>query len=138
MIEDLRSLVLYRREQDISLNREANRLHADLAQISPGYQTKITARLTLPSALTKAIRLITKDRSVRADIARRRVRTLRGLIKQIAELNRRIGQLVAASGTTLTDTEPNPDSQWQTAPPPSKPPRNGSCVTASTGEATAA
>lgn len=103
VIEDLRNLVLYRREQDNSLIREANRLHADLAQISPGYQNRITTRLTLPSALTKATRLITKDRSVRADIARRRIRTLRALIKHIAELNRRIGQLVAASGTTLTE-----------------------------------
>ncbi len=103
VIEDLRSLVLYRREQDKSLNREVNRLHADLAQISPGYQNKITTRLTLPSALTKAIRLITKDRSVRADIARSRVRTMRALIKQIAELDRQIAQLVKASGTTLVD-----------------------------------
>ena len=103
MVEDLRRLVLYRREQDNSLNREPNRLHADLAQISPGYQTKAKTRLTVPSALGRVTRLISADRSVRADIARRRVRTLRGLIKQIKELNRRIGQLVAVSGTTLTE-----------------------------------
>ncbi|MDE0170377.1 MAG: transposase [bacterium] len=103
MIEDLRNLVLYRREQDLSLNREVNRLHADLAQISPGYQQTIRTRLTLPSALTKAMRLISADRSIRADIARRRVRTIRGLIKLIKELDAQIGQLVEASGTTLTD-----------------------------------
>ena len=78
VIEDLRSLVLYRREQDVSLNREVNRLHADLAQISPGYQRKIRTRLTLPSALGWVTRLMSADRSVRADIARRRVRTTRG------------------------------------------------------------
>ena len=87
----------------MSLNREVNRLHADLAQISPGYQRRIKTRLTLPSALSRVIRLITADRSVRADIARRRVRTLRALIKQIKELDGRISQLVKASGTTLTD-----------------------------------
>ena len=41
LAEDLRSLVFYRREQVRELNRQAKRLHADLAQTSPGYQHKI-------------------------------------------------------------------------------------------------
>ena len=45
-------MVFYRREQALSLNRQVNRLHVDLDQIRPGYQQKITTRLTLPSALS--------------------------------------------------------------------------------------
>ena len=68
VVEDLRSVVLYRREQAMSLNREVNRFHADLAQISPGYQREIRTRLTLPSALGWVMRLISADRSIRADM----------------------------------------------------------------------
>ena len=104
VIEDLRSLVLYRHEQVLSLNREVNRLHADLNQIQPGYKQNIRGRLTLPSPLNKVIRLISADRSVRADIVRQRVRTTKRLVKHIAELDDQIGQLLdAAGGATLTD-----------------------------------
>ena len=101
--EDLRILVFYRREQAKELNRQVNRLHVDLAQISPGYQHKITTRLTLPTALTRVMRLMSTDRSVRADIARGRVRNMRGLITQIKQIDTRIGRLVSQTGTTLTD-----------------------------------
>ena len=89
LVEDLRILVFYRREQAKELNRQVNRLHADLAQISPGYQHKITTRLTLPTALTPVMRLMSTDRSVRADIARGRVRNMRGLITQIKQIDTR-------------------------------------------------
>ena len=50
----------------------------DLAPMSPGYRQTIRTRLTLPSALSRVIRLISADRNVRAGIARRLVRTARG------------------------------------------------------------
>ena len=104
VVEDLRSLVFYRREQAISLTREANRLHADLALIRPGYQQKIKTRLTRRSALSRVTRLISGDCSVQADIARRRVRTIRRLITRIADLDDRIGELVnTTGGVVLTD-----------------------------------
>ena len=87
----------------MSLNREVNRLHADLAQISPGYQRKIRTRLTLPSALGRVMRLRAADRSIRADIARRRIRTLRALITQIKEIDSQIATMVTDLGPTLTD-----------------------------------
>ena len=104
LVEDLRALVFYRREQATSLTQEANRLHADLTLIRPGYQQTIKTRLTQRSALSRVTRLISRDRSVQADIARRRVRTIRGLITQIADLDSRIGQLVNTAGAdVLTD-----------------------------------
>ena len=104
VIEDLRSLVLYRHEQVSALNREANRLHADLTQIRAGYRQKIRGRLTRPSALRKVTRLVSADRSVPADIARQRIRTTKRLLKHITELDGQIGQLLdAAGGADLTD-----------------------------------
>ena len=104
VVEDLRALVFYRREQAISLTREANRLHADLALIRPGYKQRIKTKLTRRSALSRVIRLISADRSVRGDIARLRVRTIRGLISSIADLDTQIGELVETTGAdVLTD-----------------------------------
>ena len=96
--EDLRCLVSYRREQALSLNREVNRLHTDLEQLHPGYQHEITTRLTLPSALSKASRLISRNRSTRADIARRRIHSLRQLIKTIRELDKQISHQTVQTG----------------------------------------
>ena len=92
----------YRREQvHIPKPGKRNRLHADLALISPGYKKKITGKLTRPRALGRVMRLISRDRSVRADIARRRIRTLRELIATIAELDTQIGELVEATGAVV-------------------------------------
>ena len=104
VVEDLRALVFYRREQAISLTREANRLHADLALIRPGYKQRITTKLTRRSTLSQVTRLISADRSVRASIARLRIRTMRGLISSIADLDTHIGELVTQTGAgVLTD-----------------------------------
>ena len=106
VVEDLRGLVFYRREQAESLTRVANRLHADLTLLRPGYQQKVKAKLTRRSALSGVVRLISGDRSVRAGIARRRIRTIRGLITEIEDLNGQIAELVdTAGGGVLTDID---------------------------------
>ena len=103
-VEDLRVVVFYRRERVAIRNREANRLHADLTQLHSGYQHQITGRLTRPAALEEVTQLISGDRSVRAQIARRRVAALRSLITHIQELDKQVADLIAVTGAqTLTD-----------------------------------
>lgn len=97
-VEDLRVVVLYRREQVTLRNQEANRLHADLTQLHCGYQHRITGRLTRPAALTQVTQLISGNQSVRAEVARRRVAALRALIIQIKELDQQVADLITVTG----------------------------------------
>ena len=102
-LEDLRALVFYRREQVSCRAQEANRLHADLTLIRPGYQHRIKTKLTRPQALGQAMRLLSGDRSTRAQVARHRVAAIRRLTTRITELDHQIADLVQATGgETLT------------------------------------
>lgn len=104
VVEDLRVVVFYRREQVSLRNREANRLHADLAQLHCGCQHRITGRLTRSAALDQVTQLISPDQSVRAKVARRRVAALRALIIQIKELDQQVADLLTvAGGQALTE-----------------------------------
>ena len=102
-IEDLRCLVYYRRELVETRNRHVNRLHADLEQLHCGYHHNIPTRLTTPTALTKASYLLRGDNNTRAGVAKRRVRHIRELNRQIDDLATQITAMVRASGTTLTN-----------------------------------
>ena len=102
-IEDLRCLVYYRRELVETRNRHVNRLHADLEQLRCGYHHNIPTRLTKPTALTKASRLLRGDHNTRAGVAKRRIRHIRELNRQIDDLATQITAMVRASGTTLTN-----------------------------------
>ncbi len=102
-LEDLRALVFYRRELVESRTAEVNRLHADLTLLCPGYHNLLGSGLLSYKALARAARLITADRTTRADIARRRIRRVRRLLRQVRELDTQITRLVAALGTSLTD-----------------------------------
>ena len=102
-LEDLRVLVFYRRELVESRTAEVNRLHADLTLLCPGYHNLLRSGLLSYKALARAVRLITRDRTTRADIARQRIRRVRRLLRQVRELDTGITRLVAALGTSLTD-----------------------------------
>jgi transposase len=100
-LEDLRVLVRHRRELRAERNRTANRLHADLEQLHPGYQQRI-GRLTTQRNLDRARRLLTGDERVRARVARQRVTRLRQLTKQLDEITQEIRQLASTFKTGLT------------------------------------
>ena len=101
-LDELRCLVGYRRELVQSRTGHVNRLHGDLEKIRCGYHRTISA-ITSDKALTRVMRLLCGDTGARANVARGRVRHIRELNRQIAELTSQIGALVAASGTTLTE-----------------------------------
>ncbi len=101
-IEELRCVVVYRRELVKSRTAHVNRLHADLQQIRCGYHRTIGS-LTSARALGRVTRLLAGDTSAAANVARGRVRQIRELNRQIADLTGEIAAGVAASGSTLTE-----------------------------------
>ena len=100
--EDLRVLVSYRRELVGDRTAQANRLHADLGKLRPGYQQNIR-RLTTRKALDQAMRLLWRDMSPHARIAKGRIRALRELDRRIKDLTSQIEGLVTGTGTSLCE-----------------------------------
>ncbi len=102
-IENLRALVVYRRELVASKTAGINRLHADLTQLRPGYQHKLTTSgLASPKALERMKRLLAGSGGVQTQIAQDRIRRIKQHHRQITRLNTQISQAVRATGTTLT------------------------------------
>ena len=100
--EDLRVLVSYRRELVEDRTAQANRLHADLGKLHPGYHQNIP-RLTTRRSLDQAMRLCRRDATLHARVAKQRIRRLRQLDTQIKELTAEIKTMVDQSGTRLLD-----------------------------------
>jgi transposase len=100
--EDLKVLSDYRDQLLVWRNAEANRLHADLAIISPGYG-RVCRRLTAERSLAAAEQLLADQPSARARVARRRIARLRELDAEIRGLAGQLTRLVAASRTRLVD-----------------------------------
>ena len=99
--EDLRVLVHYRRDLISERTRLASRLHSDLEQLRPGYQS-VVRRLTTTKQLDRANELLAELVSVRARIARQRVERLRALCEEIDQLTTELRSLVVAVTTGLT------------------------------------
>jgi transposase len=99
---DLKVLSDYRDQLVVWRNAQANRLHADLAIVCPGYG-RVCRRLTAERSLAAAEHLLAEQPSVRAQVARRRITRLRELDGEIRDLTKQLTRLVAASRTQLTD-----------------------------------
>ena len=97
----LRELVDYREQLVGERTRCANRLHADLVVLCPGYQVEVK-NLVSKRHLARAERLLADNSEIRAGLARRRLLTLRRLDLEIAELKSEITGMVEATGTKLT------------------------------------
>jgi transposase len=99
---DLKALSDYRDQLVRSRTQVANRVHRDLAILRPGYQGRV-ANLTAKRNLSRAASILKGDRSVRADLIRRRLAELRRLDAEAARTKAEIVVTLEQSGTTLTE-----------------------------------
>jgi transposase len=100
--EELKVLVDAREELVTARTAEANRLHADLSILLPGYSDQLRS-LVHPDSVTRAARLLKPLDGARARVARRRISRLRRLDHEIAEMTSEIKQAITDLGTSLTD-----------------------------------
>jgi transposase len=100
LARDLKLLCDYRAQLVAERVRTANRLHADLVSLRPGYEGQIR---TLGSSvqLARAERLLAGDERVQATLARRRIGKLRCLDAEIKQAQRDLREQVRASGSRL-------------------------------------
>jgi transposase len=101
VLTDLRALVDYRDQLVRARTQVANRAHADLVNVRPGYGREVP-NLRAKVHRGKARSLLRGDHSVRAELLRSRLGELLRLEGEIAAMDRRIGALVRETGTSLT------------------------------------
>lgn len=102
---DMRALLDYRDELIAERTALANRVHAELAGLLPGYQHQIGS-LTTKARIHQALDLlapITGSGAVRADLTRRRLERILAIDTEAGELRKTIAELVEDTGTTLTE-----------------------------------
>jgi transposase len=97
---DLKLVYDYRRALTVERTRTANRLHADLLALAPGYRDQ-ARHLASPRMLAVAARIVRGDERMQAQLARRRIARIRELDREIKQLEREIKSLVEASGSGL-------------------------------------
>jgi transposase len=101
LLSDLKLLVDYRDQLVRARTQVANRVHADLVVIRPGYEQTVP-NLRARRHVIKARSLISRDRSVHAELVRRRLGEILRLETEIAQSDRRIADRLRETGTTLT------------------------------------
>jgi transposase len=99
---DLRALADYRNQLVAERTALANRTHAELHGLLPGYQVTVP-RLTAPTFLTAATDLLRSDTRIRAQLTLRRLSRLTELTAQIKELTALITTTMDTIDTGLTD-----------------------------------
>ena len=98
--EDLRLLCDLHDQLTQHRTQLINRIHKELVVLSPGYESRI-ARLNHPGALSRAMRLVSSDSSLRAELTRVRVAEVRGLDRKLKEVRARLKREVRSSETNL-------------------------------------
>jgi transposase len=101
LLSDLKLLVDYRDQLVRSRTQVANRVHADLVVIRPGYE-QVMPNLRARRHVIKARSLISRDRSVQAELVRRRLAEILRLEAEIAHADRSIADKLREADTTLT------------------------------------
>jgi transposase len=101
LLSDLKLLVDHRDQLVRARTQIANRVHADLVVIRPGYE-QMVPNLRARRHVVKARSLVGRDRSVRAELVRRRLQEILRLEVEIAWADRDIAEKVAEADTTLT------------------------------------
>jgi transposase len=101
VLADLRALVEYRDQLVRARTQVTNRTHADLVNVLPGYERQVP-NLRAKAHRTTARSLLRGDRSVRAELVRKRLGELSRLEGEIAAMDRRIRAAVQKTGTSLT------------------------------------
>lgn len=99
---DLRALLDYREQLVHERGGAANRVHAEMTGLRPGYQLKIAA-LTMKWQLNAVLQLLEGDPSVRAELCRRRLLRVLEIDQETTALTKQITALVKASRSTLTE-----------------------------------
>jgi transposase len=102
VLSDLKVLVDYRDQLVRARTQVANRAHADLVVIRPGYEEKVP-NLRARRHVIRARTLLRGDRSVRGELLRLRLGELLRLSREIEGTDRRIAEKLEETSTTLTE-----------------------------------
>lgn len=101
-LQDLKAFCDYREQLVRARTQVANRIHRELLILRPGYAASVP-NLTAKRHLARAMLLLRADRSVRADLVRRRLAELRRMDPEIAGTEAQITTKLKESATTLTE-----------------------------------
>jgi len=101
LLFDLKLLVDYRDQLVRARTQLANRVHADLVVIRPGYE-KAVPNLRARRHVLRTRSLISRDRSVQAELVRRRLGEILRLETEITRADRAIAEKLRETDTTLT------------------------------------
>jgi transposase len=99
---DLRAVVDYRAQLVEESTSLANRVHAELHGLLPGYHSRVP-KLTQRSHLADALALLEGDNRLRADLTRRRLNRMLEIDTEIREMTKRLRDDLANSRTKLTE-----------------------------------
>lgn len=101
LLFDLKLLVDYRDQLVRARTQVANRVHANLVVIRPGYEA-VVPNLRARRHVIRARSLVSRDRSVQGELVRRRLGEILRLEAEIAQADRGIADKLREVDTTLT------------------------------------